>query len=138
MSTFGGHDYLLCKELRSWSAANDGCIASGMRLIRIDSASENQWLYDNANIDPGRNSLVWIGATDQAVEGQWRWTDGDLFWIGDSAGMAQNGFFEAWYQREPNNVVPAENCGALETAGSVAVWYDKDCVIGQPFACESL
>jgi hypothetical protein len=111
-----------------------------MQLIRIDGDPENQWLFDNANTEPGRDSLVWIGATDQAVEGEWRWTDGSLFWLGGAApaGMPQNGLFEAWYFREPNNVSMAEHCGSLDTTGSVAEWYDTRCELTQPFVCESL
>jgi hypothetical protein len=139
-ATFGGHDYLLCKELRSWAGAVAGCAAVGMRLIRVDDAPENQWLFDNANTEPGRDSLVWIGATDQAVEGEWRWTDGALFWIGGPApgGTAQGGLFVAWYFREPNNVSMAEHCASIETTGSVPEWYDTRCELAQPFVCESL
>jgi hypothetical protein len=109
-----------------------------MRLIRVDDAPENQWLFDNANTEPGRDSLVWIGATDQAVEGEWRWTDGALFWLGNQTGMAQNGLFTAWYFREPNNVSMAEHCASLDTTGSTPEWYDTRCELTQPFVCESL
>lgn len=136
--TFDGHDYLLCKEARSWPEANGGCIAAGMRLVRIDDDSENQWLYDNAFTEVGRTSIVWIGANDQAVEGEWRWTDGDLFWLGNNLGMAQNGLFSGWYFREPNDVSGAEHCASLETNGSAPEWYDTRCELAAPFICESL
>jgi hypothetical protein len=135
---FGGHTYLLCKEDRSWHLANLGCIAVGMRLVRIDDAAENQWLFDNAFTELGRRSTVWIGATDEVVDGQWRWTDGALFWIGDDGGTAQNGLFTAWNQREPNNVSAAEHCAVIETNGSTPEWYDYTCGFVGPFICESL
>jgi hypothetical protein len=109
-----------------------------MRLVRIDDAMENQWLFTNANVDQGRASLVWIGADDLAVEGEWRWTDGALFWLGQNNGMAQNGLFAGWYQREPNNVNGAENCGAFETKSSAPGWYDLQCATPYAFVCESL
>ena len=139
-ATFGGHDYLLCEELRNWAGAVAGCAAIGMQLIRVDDAAENQWLFDNANTQPGRDSLVWIGATDQVVEGEWRWTDGSLFWVGGPApgGMAQGGLFVAWYFREPNNVSMTEHCASLDTTGSTPEWYDTRCELAQPFVCESL
>jgi hypothetical protein len=135
---FGGHTYLLCKEDRSWFVANLGCTLIGMRLVRIDDAAENQWLFDNAFTELGRRSTVWIGATDQAVDGEWRWTDGELFWIGDDGGTAQNGLFTAWNQREPNNVSAAEHCAVMETNGSTPEWYDYTCEFVGPFICESL
>ena len=81
-----------------------------------------------------------VEGRDQALEGEWRWTDGALFWMGGPApaGMAQNGLFVAWYFREPNNVSMAEHCASLETAGSVPEWYDTRCELAQPFVCESL
>jgi hypothetical protein len=135
---FGGHTYLLCKEDRSWHLANLGCTLLGMRLVRIDDAAENQWLFDNAFTELGRRSTVWIGATDEVVDGQWRWTDGALFWIGDDGGTAQNGLFTAWNQREPNNVSMAEHCAVIETNGSTPEWYDYTCGFLGPFICESL
>jgi hypothetical protein len=135
---FGAHDYLLCREMRSWADARSGCTAVGMRLVRIDDDPENQWLFANANVDPGRSSLVWIGASDAAVEGEWRWTDGDLFWLGPNTGMVQNGLFAGWYSREPNDVRGNEDCGSLETKSGTPGWYDSQCSTVWPFICESL
>jgi hypothetical protein len=135
---FGGHTYLLCKEARNWALANAACRTAGMRLVRNDDARANDWLFATAFTEQGRGSAVWIGATDQAVEGEWRWTDGALFWLGDEAGMAQNGLFAAWYQREPNNVSAAEHCAVLETTGSNPEWWDFRCELAGAFVCESL
>jgi hypothetical protein len=135
-ATYGGHDYLLCKELRAWDDANDGCTVVGMRLVRVDDANENQWLFTNANIPNGSMVEVWLGAADRAVEGEWRWSDGELFWVGDSGGTAQNGLFNAWYFREPNNVND-EDCAVLDTA-SKPEWYDYDCALPLSYVCESL
>lgn len=135
-ATYGGHDYLLCQELRSWADANDGCTVVGMRLVRVDDANENQWLFTNANTPNGVSSDVWLGATDGAVEGEWRWTDGELFWVGDQAGTPQNGLFNGWYFREPNNV-NEEDCLTLETAAKPE-WYDHQCHLTLSYVCESL
>ena len=135
---FGAHDYVLCREMRSWADARAGCTAIGMRLVRIDDAAENQWLFANANVEQGRSSQVWIGASDSAVEGEWRWTDGDLFWLGANGGLAQNGLFSGWYPREPNDVGGNEDCGSLETKSTAPEWYDAQCSILSPFICESL
>ena len=34
--------------------------------------------------------MVWMGADDLAVEGEWRWTDGALFWLGDPPGQPRS------------------------------------------------
>jgi hypothetical protein len=133
--SYGGHEYLICQELRSWDDANGGCIAIGMRLARVDDANENDWLYDT--IRTGAATEVWLGATDRAVEGEWLWTDGEGFWLGDDGGTAQNGLFSGWYFREPNNV-NEEDCGALEAQSAKPEWYDFQCHIALAYVCESL
>lgn len=135
--THGGHDYLLCSELRSWTDADAGCTVIGMRLVRIDDETENQWLFDQAITPGGSDSQVWIGATDLAAEGEWRWNDSELFWIGDSGGSAQNGLFAGWYFREPNNVSGVEHCASLETNTASPQWYDSNCELAKSYVCES-
>jgi hypothetical protein len=135
-ASYGEHDYLLCQELRSWPDAKAACIVIGMRLARVDDANENEWLFANANTPGGSSSGVWIGASDSVVEGEWRWTDDELFWLGDAAGAAQNGFFQAWYFREPNNV-NEEDCATLETTSATPDWYDYRCTLSLSYVCES-
>jgi hypothetical protein len=136
-AAFGGHDYLLCAETRSWFDAHGGCVAIGMRLVRIDDASENQWLFDNAVVAGGRESRVWLGASDLAAEGEWRWTDGELMWLGGIDGAAQNDLFVGWSPREPNNVNGLEHCASLETNSSTPEWFDRQCHLAEGYACES-
>lgn len=86
----------------------------------------------------GANSQFWLGATDQTVEGEWRWTDGSLFWLGENGGSAQNGLFSYWYFREPNNVGNMENCAVMETKSAAGDWYDFSCTVARAYSCESL
>lgn len=50
----------------------------------------------------------WIGASDEAVEGQWRWVTGPeagtQFWQGGVTGTPVNGEFSFWNNNEPNNL----------------------------------
>jgi hypothetical protein len=139
-ASFGGHGYLLCEEMRSWFDAHAACVAIGMRLVRVDDANENQWLFENSVVPGGRDSQVWLGASDQAVESEWRWTDGELFWLGDETGTPQNGRFAGWYSREPNDgdLDGDEDCASLETNSSTARWYDSSCALTKSYVCESL
>jgi hypothetical protein len=132
-NTFGGHDYVFCNVNISWTAARDNCASIGMLLVRIDDASESQWVYDNVYDGPPRQG-VWIGANDLAQEGEWRWTDGTLFWLGTSTGSVQDGLFAAWHSTQPSGQEPRD-CAALD--GNTLGWYDLDCTIPQPYACES-
>jgi hypothetical protein len=109
-----------------------------MRLVRVDDAGENQWLFDNANFPNGPRPQAWLGATDRAVEGEWRWTDAELFWLGGADGSAQNGLFTGWYFREPNDVNGQEHCAALIANASTPEWYDSACELASPYICESL
>jgi hypothetical protein len=134
--TFNAHDYAFCNVLASWTGARDSCATIGMQLARIDSDPENVWLFDNLYDSPPQTGM-WIGATDAAVEGEWRWVDGTLFWLGDENGSAQNGLYDAWFfLTQPSAQSSIRDCGVLDQ-GSVG-WYDSDCTLQKVFVCESL
>ena len=62
-------------------------------LVTIDSAAENQYVADLIALQGITD--VHLGASDSAVEGEWRWLDdGDQFSDGDGASV--DGSFVAW------------------------------------------
>ena len=81
----------------------------------------------------------WMGASDAAVEGEWRWVTGPegemdngaglLFWSGAANGTVQNGLYNNWWvlngtQREPNNAGD-EDYGHLITGfAPLGTWND--------------
>jgi hypothetical protein len=75
-------------------------------LATITSDAEEAFLKTHF----GTNALVWIGASDAAVEGEWRWVTGPeaaahdgkglFFWLGGSDGTAVG--YANWIRREPN------------------------------------
>jgi hypothetical protein len=91
-----------------------------------------------ANEDPSNNQSPiwrWLGATDLAVLGEWRWSDGALFWIGGQNGSPQNGLYSEWVAGAPTSNGGPTDCGIMQhnTAG---FWTDFDCTRLQPYVCE--
>lgn len=78
-----------------------GVAGVGGHLANITSQTENDFV--NAML-PGNG---WIGGSDAAVEGEWRFTQGpeagQQFWQGNAAGSAVGGMYENWGGGEPNN-----------------------------------
>lgn len=133
-ATYGAYDYLFCNVDVPWATARDNCWSIGMVLARVEDAAENQWLHDNAYDSSPRKGL-WIGANDLDVEGEWRWLNGDMFWLGDSTGSAQNGLYSAWHSVQPRAQEPTSDCAVIDLGNTVG-WYDTDCAISQVYVCK--
>jgi hypothetical protein len=134
--TFNGHTYAFCDGPFAWADANNDCAAKGMRLVRIDDAAENTWVQMTAFAGIASTSSIywpWIGGTDQAVVGEWRWTDGALFWMGSSNGSAQGGLYSNWVAGSPTSGGTATDCAILQHA---AFWTDFDCTRLERYVCE--
>ncbi len=134
-ATFGGHTYAFCDGPLPWADAQVDCVAKGMRLVRIDDTAEDRWLHDTAfgGVTGLSPNWPWIGASDQAVLGEWRWTDGTLFWLGSANGAAQGGLFTNWVAGSPASSGPATDCALLESSDR---WNDWQCTGSQPYICE--
>jgi hypothetical protein len=137
---YGGHTYALCDGLLSWNDAQADCVARGMRLVRIDDDQENQWVLTTAfaNVPAGENHLAvwrWLGASDVAVVGEWRWTDGVLFWLGGQNGAPQNGLYSNWVQGSPTSTGMATDCAIMQH-NMLGFWTDQFCANLQPYVCE--
>ncbi len=100
-------------------------------LVNISSAAENAFVTSMIS------ASTYIGASDAAVEGEWRWDDGpengDLFWLGTGAtGSAQNGLYTNWNGTEPNNS-GNEDAIQLFTNGR---WNDIPASTNMPYLIE--
>ncbi|MCW0481959.1 PKD domain-containing protein [Gaoshiqia sediminis] len=87
-------------------------------LATILSKEENDFIWTKVN------GVGWIGATDEAVEGEWRWATGPeagtLFWKGNyPSGQRVNNLFSFWSNGEPNNSYPDLNGGLGEDYGHI-------------------
>lgn len=68
---FGGHDYALIEEKTTWNVARQICAEMGGHLAIINSLQESQFLTALC----GKHD-AWVGASDEAEEGDWKWVDG--------------------------------------------------------------
>jgi len=136
MDAFGGHSYAFCLGPLAWADAANDCALKGMRLARIDDATENTWVQMIAFAGISSTSSIywsWIGGSDRAVLGDWRWADGALFWTGGSNGSVQGGLYSNWAAGSPTSNGSATDCAILEHAG---FWSDFACTSAQRYVCE--
>ncbi len=101
------HFYRFVKKTDiTWKQARDSAASLqyyGLQgyLTTITSSGENDFIW--TKID----GVGWIGGSDEAVEGDWKWVTGPeagtLFWRGLSNGTRINGEYSFWSSGEPNN-----------------------------------
>jgi hypothetical protein len=132
---FQGHDYWFCANSTNWEEAEAQCSLANMSLVRIDSQAENDFLVDRGpalgvfNV----NGFAQIGANDQAVDGEWRWTDGTQLWAGDATGSPVDAAFANWIAGSPS-AGGIKNCSGILLLGN---WQDRSCTALVPSICES-
>lgn len=85
VTRFGEHYYRVFFENIGWHEARRKCESMGGYLAIVGSTEEDEFL---AALSRGH---VWIGATDEAGEGRWRWLDGSPL------------EYTNWDAGEPNN-----------------------------------
>jgi len=98
---YNGHSYYRSTGNAFWTAARQACANMGGYLVTITSAAENNFIF---NLWPSG----WIGLTDEVVEGQWRWVNGEPY------------SYSSWNPGEPNN---AGNEDYVQFVGS-GKWND--------------
>ncbi len=120
--------YWFCDDGRPWSRARSACESVGMSLARIDDEPENEYFYENIYWD------VWLGATDEAEEGEWKWLYGDeLFWAGGYHGAPVGGLYNHWAWGGPMDFHWAD-CLALSSWWGD--WESWDCEDYLAWVCE--
>ena len=121
-------EYLLCATSHTFSNAETICeeLAPGWTLARVDDATEDGYVNGLIGND------LWIGGSDEAVEGTWRWRDGVQFWQGDETGTPVGGLYSNWKSDEPNAGAD-EDCTRQKNGGQ---WEDKKCTDKERFICE--
>jgi len=76
------HEYALTTP-GSWFNARESANSAGGYLVSINNSAENQWI---ASTFTPNYMTMWIGASDELVEGQFKWESGEPFvfsnWMG--------------------------------------------------------
>ncbi len=140
--SYGGKNYELVKEKKTWADAAACAVARGGYLAHVESNNESLALYFaalNAGVsttyasspDGGGIAYIWIGATDKFTEGTWVWAGNNIntnnvFWTGQGAyghndGVAVSGRFNKWgknggIQNEPDDFNHEQDAGAIALA----------------------
>jgi hypothetical protein len=99
------HWYFVTPSL-SWTDAQVSAEFLGGNLATVRSQAENDWLRDNF----ATTDVIWIGYTDQAVEGTFEWASGET------------GVFENWTVGQPDDYLGAD--WAVLRPGN-GTWFDE-------------
>ncbi|XP_063410144.1 aggrecan core protein-like [Mytilus trossulus] len=75
------HEYLdscilFVRDKKSWTDGRANCRRLGGDLVMVKDASKQAVLLNYLRLDHWDTDNIWIGATDQQREGDWRWVDG--------------------------------------------------------------
>jgi VCBS repeat-containing protein len=101
----GANEYLYFGGFFTRDQAEAGATAQNGYLATVNSAEEQQFLFD-LMASSGQNTGGWLGGSDAATEGTWVWTggaeDGTVFWNGLFDGSAPPGQYTNWATGEPN------------------------------------
>jgi Zn-dependent metalloprotease len=128
--TRNGRAYWFCDNWTDWSSARRACESvPGTSLARVNDAAENSFI--SHNVQPS----AWLGATDAAVEGQWRWQDDNAqFWTGGRFGHPVGGLYANWSQNNPSDTNQA-NCLYVQN-DSGGFWWAGWCTTANAWVCE--
>lgn len=126
-TAFNGHFYKYVRGDFTQGQASALAQAEGGHLATITSAAENSFLADlMAQANPGGYG-GWLGGSDAAEEGVWRWTEGpeagQVFWNGLAAGSAPEGQFTKWLPGEPSQYQGTEE-DCLHMLTGTDLWND--------------
>jgi len=103
---YNGKFYLL-SSAGTWTQAQAQAVSFGGNLVTVNDAAENQFLLNTfGSVNP------WIGFTDQVVEGQFKWANGETV------------TYTNWNTGEPNNGGGIENYAQLIGAPFGGKWND--------------
>ncbi|MBI4837867.1 MAG: hypothetical protein HY806_01725 [Nitrospirae bacterium] len=99
-----GHYYKRFDTVMTWNDAKSYAESIGGYLATINSENENTFLFNNIGNITFPDDVVWLGGTDEAQEGVWKWVTGETFWDNGTCLLYCN-----WGSVEPNNYQGNQN-----------------------------
>ena len=121
--------YKLVDATLTWPNAQAVAIATQLnsisgQLLTIQNGAENAFAVLMRN---QLGSDIWLGYSDQLVEGEWRVyygsDPGDQFWHGSMTGYRVHGIYSNWATNEPNDSGGNEDYVELRSTGR---WNDAN------------
>ncbi|MDX9710729.1 MAG: DUF4215 domain-containing protein [Trichloromonas sp.] len=122
-------NYFISTDAKTWHDARQICQEMGGDLVIINSDLEQRNL--GTLLDPTKN--YWIGATDEATEGDWRWVDGTRFWLGGAAGIAYG--YHNWNQSQPDDYMGGQDYARIWAVPGLK-WDDASAATAEYYICE--
>ncbi|XP_057698485.1 C-type lectin domain family 4 member M-like isoform X2 [Corythoichthys intestinalis] len=115
--------YFASKTKDTWYSSRDFCKNKKAHLVIINSHEEMKFV-NNLFSSPGIEK-IWIGLTDQGVEGHWVWMDGTPLSL------------QFWAVGQPNRYSDNQDCGEFwyRSSGN-AEWNDANCSSYRYWVCE--
>ncbi len=120
---WNGNKYAAFSEPCRWSDAKKACDDRGGHLVIIETQEEQNALVDMMARAGMQRQRVWIGATDEAQEGAWKWVDGSPL------------AFKNWSPLQPDNAFGGEHHAEM-TAENGGQWNDTQQDRLRWFICE--
>ncbi|CAC5407409.1 unnamed protein product [Mytilus coruscus] len=137
------HEYLdscvlFVRDKKSWQDGRANCRRLGGDLVMVKDASKQSFLLNYLRLDHWDTDNIWIGATDQSREGDWRWVDGSKISYSQFADGQGNNHNNGFLFANGGN----EDC-ALIRRDDGGHWHDYPCkpILGAfgytySYACE--
>ncbi|KAL2079238.1 hypothetical protein ACEWY4_024982 [Coilia grayii] len=129
---FSGKCYYFSTDMKNWAESRDACVTMGGHLVIIETEKEQDFL---SRQNPALKHRYWIGLTDSAKEGEWRWVDNSVL----------NDNRKYWWGHEPDDwkgtaarpLPEGEDCAMMDVGGVRKSWYDGFCENSYKSICES-
>ncbi|XP_071145011.1 uncharacterized protein [Mytilus edulis] len=122
----------------SWDDARKSCRSLGGDLVTVKDSAKEKFILDSLRLEHWNAANVWIGATDRAKEGDWRWIDGSQVTYRHFANGQGNNHDTGFLFAGGSN----EDCALIRRSDG-GLWHDYPChpIVGNmgyhyTYACE--
>ncbi|XP_063077556.1 C-type lectin domain family 4 member E-like [Engraulis encrasicolus] len=122
---FQGSYYYFSTERKTWAGSRDACVNMGGHLVIVETREEQYFLQTQKP-----KPFCWIGLTDSAKEGEWRWVD--------NTPLSSSITFWAGGQPDNKDGSRGQDCTGLYTTrnGRWLLWDDRYCGNKDIYICE--